>query len=209
MKVLDSSNFDRIVLQSDQVWIVQLYAKWCGHCGKVADEFIKLGTCLQFRYMCATLIRKYSTNYLFKSDRVNSIHLGAIDVYGNEKKFIKSFHLKGVPTIMIYGLNKSAPIVYKGNRAAYDILQFVLTKTRKTSNKGVPITGYGSDEEPDPEEEIVDEDSVITNDDIVNESTQSSEESMMSTSGILYKKKMLHNIFVCVTVAFYSVLIIL
>jgi len=29
---LDSSNFKEKVLKSDEVWLVEFYAPWCGHC---------------------------------------------------------------------------------------------------------------------------------------------------------------------------------
>ena len=30
--VLTSSNFDKLVTQSDSVWIIEFFAPWCGHC---------------------------------------------------------------------------------------------------------------------------------------------------------------------------------
>lgn len=203
VKALDSSNFDRIVLQSDQVWIVQFYSKRCGHCRNVAEEFRKLGACLQFRFTCENFIREYSTNNLFKGDQVNRVHLGAVDVYGNDERFIKSFHLKGVPSFMIFGLNKSAPIVYRGKRTAYDLLQFVLKRMGKISDEGEKtIVGSRTDDHDywyaEARVEILDEHFTLNE-------AHLSETTMLSGSVIRNNKKMFYVVFVSLTIAFYSI----
>lgn len=38
---LTNANFDKEVLQSDSVWIVEYYAPWCGHCQNLAPEYKK------------------------------------------------------------------------------------------------------------------------------------------------------------------------
>jgi thiol-disulfide isomerase/thioredoxin len=47
---LTSANFDRSVLQSDQVWIVEFYAPWCGHCKNLAPEYKKAATALKVNF---------------------------------------------------------------------------------------------------------------------------------------------------------------
>nr|CAD7266217.1 unnamed protein product [Timema shepardi] len=44
---LTPDNFDRLVLQSDSLWIVEFYAPWCGHCQSFADEYSKAATALK------------------------------------------------------------------------------------------------------------------------------------------------------------------
>ena len=39
MIVLDASNFDEQVLQSKDIWFVEFYAPWCGHCKKLEPEW--------------------------------------------------------------------------------------------------------------------------------------------------------------------------
>ncbi|GAY55170.1 hypothetical protein CUMW_162310 [Citrus unshiu] len=38
---LNSSNFDELVLKSKDLWIVEFFAPWCGHCKKLAPEWKK------------------------------------------------------------------------------------------------------------------------------------------------------------------------
>ncbi len=37
--VLDGSNFDELVLGSRDIWLVEFYAPWCGHCKKLEPEW--------------------------------------------------------------------------------------------------------------------------------------------------------------------------
>jgi len=40
--VLDSSNFDKIVMDSNKDVLVEFYAPWCGHCKKLAPDYEKV-----------------------------------------------------------------------------------------------------------------------------------------------------------------------
>ncbi len=39
MIVLDSSNFEEQVFGSKDIWLVEFYAPWCGHCKKLEPEW--------------------------------------------------------------------------------------------------------------------------------------------------------------------------
>ena len=47
--VLDHSNFDKMVYGSKDIWMVEFYAPWCGHCKalepewKIAAQKLKIG----------------------------------------------------------------------------------------------------------------------------------------------------------------------
>lgn len=44
---LTPANFDRLVIQSDALWIVEFYAPWCGHCQQFVPEYSKAATALK------------------------------------------------------------------------------------------------------------------------------------------------------------------
>lgn len=46
MAELTDDNFDQMVLESGEVWMVEFFAPWCGHCKKLVvlrTEWIKIG----------------------------------------------------------------------------------------------------------------------------------------------------------------------
>jgi protein disulfide-isomerase A6 len=38
---LTTDNFSSLVLDSDDLWLIEFYAPWCGHCKKLTPEFDK------------------------------------------------------------------------------------------------------------------------------------------------------------------------
>lgn len=47
---LTESNFDRLVTQSDEVWIVEFFAPWCGHCQQFVGEYSKAAKALKVMF---------------------------------------------------------------------------------------------------------------------------------------------------------------
>lgn len=39
MVELTEKNFKEMVLDSDEMWLVEFFAPWCGHCQKLAPEW--------------------------------------------------------------------------------------------------------------------------------------------------------------------------
>lgn len=44
---LTPSNFDKLVIQGDEVWIVEFFAPWCGHCQSLVPEYTKAANVLK------------------------------------------------------------------------------------------------------------------------------------------------------------------
>ena len=44
---LTPANFQKEVMRSDNVWIVEFYAPWCGHCQRLTPEYKKAATALK------------------------------------------------------------------------------------------------------------------------------------------------------------------
>ncbi|KAF5746122.1 protein disulfide isomerase-like 2-3 [Tripterygium wilfordii] len=99
---LNSKNFDDLVLKSKDLWIVEFFAPWCGHCKKLAPEW-----------------KKASNNLNGK------VKLGHVDCDA-EQSLMRRFNVQGFPTILVFGADKDAPSPYEGARTASAIESFAL-----------------------------------------------------------------------------------
>ncbi|WOL08851.1 protein disulfide isomerase-like 2-3 isoform X2 [Canna indica] len=99
---LTSQNFDELVIKSKDLWLVEFFAPWCGHCKKLAPEW-----------------KKASINLKGK------VKLGHVDCDA-EKSLMSRFNVQGFPTILVFGLDKSSPYPYEGARTALAIESFGL-----------------------------------------------------------------------------------
>ncbi|KAG7653103.1 Thioredoxin domain [Arabidopsis suecica] len=107
---LNSSNFDELVVESKELWIVEFFAPWCGHCKKLAPEWKKAANKLQ-----------------------GKVKLGHVNC--DAEQSIKSrFKVQGFPTILVFGADKSSPVPYEGARSASAIESFALEQLE--SNAG-------------------------------------------------------------------------
>ncbi|KAF5202167.1 disulfide-isomerase like 2-2 [Thalictrum thalictroides] len=99
---LNSRNFDELVLKSKEIWIVEFFAPWCGHCKKLAPEWKKAANKLK-----------------------GQVKLGHVDC-DVEKSLMSRFSVQGFPTILVFGADKDRPFPYEGARSASAIESFAL-----------------------------------------------------------------------------------
>ncbi|KAL3892313.1 hypothetical protein ACJMK2_004529 [Sinanodonta woodiana] len=100
---LTESNFNREVIQSDQLWLVEFYAPWCGHCQSLAPEWKKAATALK-----------------------GVVKVAAVDATAHQSLGSR-YGVQGYPTIKIFGANKNSPQDYQGPRQASGIVDSALS----------------------------------------------------------------------------------
>ena len=44
---LTPSNFNKLVVNSDEIWVVEFFAPWCGHCQSLVPEYTKAASALK------------------------------------------------------------------------------------------------------------------------------------------------------------------
>ena len=102
--VLTDSNFDSVVLGSKDIWMVEFYAPWCGHCKALEPEWNEAAAKLK-----------------------GKVRLGKVDATVQEG-LASRFQVQGYPTIFYwnYGEGKSAATkeTYQGGRDASAITTF-------------------------------------------------------------------------------------
>ncbi|ENN76828.1 hypothetical protein YQE_06669, partial [Dendroctonus ponderosae] len=96
---LTPSNFDKLVIQGDEVWIVEFFAPWCGHCQHLVPEYTKAATVLK-----------------------GVVKVGAVNA-DEHKELAERYNVRGFPTLKVFGANKYTPADYNGNRVAEDIVK--------------------------------------------------------------------------------------
>ncbi|PON48507.1 DnaJ-like, partial [Parasponia andersonii] len=99
---LNSRNFEEQVLKSKELWIVEFFAPWCGHCKRLAPEWKKAAKNLK-----------------------GKVNLGHVDCEA-EKSLMSQFRVQGFPTILVFGADKDSPTPYEGARTASAIESYAL-----------------------------------------------------------------------------------
>ncbi|KAF8695100.1 hypothetical protein HU200_037709 [Digitaria exilis] len=106
---LNSRNFDELVVKSKDLWIVEFFAPWCGHCKKLAPEWKKAAKNLK-----------------------GQVKLGHVDCDA-EKSLMSKYNVQGFPTILVFGADKESPFPYQGARVASAIESFALEQLEANS----------------------------------------------------------------------------
>jgi protein disulfide-isomerase A6 len=102
---LTDDNFADMVYNSGDVWLVEFYAPWCGHCKALAPEWEQAA-----------------------SDLKGSVKLGALDATAHET-ISQEFGIRGFPTIKVFGPSAASAADaqdYQGPRTASGITSYAL-----------------------------------------------------------------------------------
>lgn len=127
---LNPANFDRLVIQSDALWIVEFYAPWCGHCQQFVPEFSKAATALK-----------------------GVIKVGAVNA-DEHKSLSSQYGVRGFPTVKIFGSDKSKPEDYNGPRTAEGLVDSGFKALRDKVNIQLGGKRSGSSSKSDPKDVI-------------------------------------------------------
>lgn len=105
--VLTDSNFKDQVQGSSELWFVEFYAPWCGHCKNLKPAWIEAAR-----------------------DVKGKVKLGAVDCTAQQEVCMK-YKVQGYPTIKFFDPKKSKPEDYQGDRSASGIVTFALEKWKQ------------------------------------------------------------------------------
>ena len=102
---LTESNFKKLVLQSDDMWLVEFFAPWCGHCKNLEPHWKSAAGELK-----------------------GKVKLGAVDATVHQE-LAQQYGVRGYPTIKYFPAGvKSGPEEYDGGRTSDDIVAWALGK---------------------------------------------------------------------------------
>ena len=113
MIVLDKDNLESTIYTSDDTWMLELYAPWCGHCKELRGEWAKMATSLK-----------------------GIAKVAKLDASVN-RQFDQTYGLKGYPTIVMIpagAKDKSVYIPFDGARKANAMVDWVKEKIQ--ANRG-------------------------------------------------------------------------
>ena len=105
--VLTTKNFQKEVVDSKDIWLVEFYAPWCGHCQRLTPEWEKAAKALK-----------------------GIIKIGAVDM-DIEKSLGAPYNIQGFPTLKFFGSDKKKPSDYNNERTADAIVKYALDQAKE------------------------------------------------------------------------------
>ncbi|XP_073991268.1 protein disulfide-isomerase A6 homolog CaBP1 [Rhodnius prolixus] len=112
---LTENNFEKLVTKGDEIWIVEFYAPWCGHCQQFVPEFSKAATALK-----------------------GVIKVGGVNA-DEHKNLAGRFGVRGFPTVKIFGANKNKPEDYNGARTAQGLADAAMSTLKNRINEKLGV----------------------------------------------------------------------
>ncbi|XP_045538503.1 protein disulfide-isomerase A6 homolog [Papilio machaon] len=120
---LTPSNFDRLVTKSDEIWIVEFYAPWCGHCKNLVPEYKKAARALK-----------------------GIIKVGGVDA-DQHKDLAQRYGVTGFPTIKVFSGIKHTP--YQGQRTAEGFVDAGIKAAKEKAYENLGKKSGGSSDKSD------------------------------------------------------------
>jgi protein disulfide-isomerase A6 len=135
---LDPSNFDRLVTQSSELWIVEFYASWCGR------KFLFLMMLFIISFYLFSDCQQLTPEWKRAATALKGIvKIGAVDA-DTHKSLGQQYGVSGFPTIKVFGTNKRSPTNYQGGRTADAIVDQALSQLKTIVNERMGKRGGGS-----------------------------------------------------------------
>ncbi|KOC65483.1 Protein disulfide-isomerase A6 [Habropoda laboriosa] len=127
---LKPSNFDNLVLNSDNIWVVEFFAPWCGHCQQLTPEYEKAATALK-----------------------GIVKVGAVNA--DEHKSLGSrYGIQGFPTIKIFGIDNK-PEDCTGPRTAAGIVEAALNAASQKARRALGGKRGGGDSKSKDSKDVI------------------------------------------------------
>jgi len=118
--ILTTDTFDATVMESKDLWMVEFFAPWCGHCKTLAPEWAKASLELE-----------------------DKVKFGTVDATV-ETALATRFEATGYPTIMYFSYGES--ILYDGSRVTNGIVKNALEQLVEHSSDPREVKQIVSDE---------------------------------------------------------------
>ncbi|EGT53613.1 hypothetical protein CAEBREN_31752 [Caenorhabditis brenneri] len=122
--VLTDSNFEKLVFNSKDAWMVEFYAPWCGHCQKLEPEWKRAA-----------------------KEMGGKVKFGALDATAHES-MARKFSIQGFPTIKFFAPGSSSASDaedYQGGRTSSDLVSFAESKFENVASPPEVVEGVGKE----------------------------------------------------------------
>lgn len=107
---LNVNNFDKLVTQGQDTWLIQFFSSYCPYCQNFAPSFEKAAKQLK-----------------------GTVKIGVIDA-DEDRMLLRRYNVRGIPTVKIYHPNNPVPDNYDGPRTAEALIE----KVRAMKSKRKP-----------------------------------------------------------------------
>jgi len=107
---LTVDNFNSEVLESEDFWLVEFFAPWCGHCKSLTPEWEKAAKGLK-----------------------SIVRMGGLDMT-TDGDAAKDYGIEGYPSLKWFGEDKTEPVEFEGGRTSTGIINFALKKLKEVAN---------------------------------------------------------------------------